>query len=70
MWRKTAQKAEISQMSIFWCFFEDTGSPVSEPAGFTAATSYEKSFQHLRLQQPEKQSLRNRGSFSILRGFK
>ena len=25
MWRKTAQKAEISEMSISLCFFEDTG---------------------------------------------
>ena len=25
MWRKRAQKAEISQMSIYLCFFEDTG---------------------------------------------
>ena len=25
MWRKTAQKAEILQMSIYLCFFEDTG---------------------------------------------
>ena len=25
MWRKTAQKAEISQTSIFLCFFNDAG---------------------------------------------
>ena len=25
IWRKTAQKAEISQTSIYLCFFEDTG---------------------------------------------
>ena len=25
IWRKTAQKTEISQTSIYLCFFEDTG---------------------------------------------
>jgi hypothetical protein len=28
MWRKTAQKAEISRMSIYLFFFEDTGMAI------------------------------------------
>jgi len=47
MWGKTAQKAEISQMSIFGGFFEDTGSPVSEPAGFTAVKEPKRTYKRI-----------------------